>query len=143
MDNTQSLEVKYPQVKDLMNETPIFWKNPDYGQSAELPFSKTDIFDAVARWDRFAPFIEAAFPETAQMHGVIESPLIEMTKMKSAWNQAHSTALAGSLYLKADSELPISGSIKSRGGIYEVLKFAEHVAMTKGDLRSCLVSFKK
>ncbi len=132
MDNTQSLEVKYPQVKDLMNETPIFWKNPDYGQPAELPFSKADIFDAVARWDRFAPFIEAAFPETARMHGVIESPLIELTKMKSAWNQAQATALAGSLYLKADSELPISGSIKSRGGIYEVLKFAEHVAMTKG-----------
>ena len=135
MDNTQSLEVKYPQVKDLMNETPIFWKNPDYGQPAELPFSKADIFDAVARWDRFAPFIEAAFPETARMHGVIESPLIELTKMKSAWNQAQPTALAGSLYLKTDSELPISGSIKSRGGIYEVLKFAEHVAMTKGDLK--------
>lgn len=135
MDNTQSLEVKHPQVKDLMNETPIFWKNPDYGQPAELPFSKADIFDAVARWDRFAPFIEAAFPETASMHGVIESPLIELTKMKSAWNQAQPTALAGSLYLKADSELPISGSIKSRGGIYEVLKFAEHVAMTKGDLK--------
>ncbi len=24
MDNTQALAVKYPQVKDLMNETPIF-----------------------------------------------------------------------------------------------------------------------
>lgn len=134
MNNTQSLEVKYPQVKDLMNGTPIFWKKPDYGQSATLPFSKADIFDAVARWDRFAPYIEAAFPETAQMHGVIESPLIELTKMRSAWNEKHDTALVGGLYLKADSELPISGSIKSRGGIYEVLKFAEHIAMTQGEL---------
>ncbi len=59
------------------------------------PFSKADIFDAVARWDRFAPYIEAAFPETAQMHAVIESPLIELTKMRSAWNEKHDTALVG------------------------------------------------
>jgi D-serine dehydratase len=135
MDNVQSLETKYPQVRDLMNEKPIFWKNPDYGQAAELPFSKADILDAVERWKRFAPYIEQAFPETASMHGIIESPLIRLDKMKRAWDDEHQTPLAGNLYLKADSELPISGSIKSRGGIYEVLKFAEHVAMTKGNLK--------
>lgn len=54
MDDT-SLITEYPQVKDLMAEQPIFWRNPDYGQQTELPFSKADIFDAVARWERFAP----------------------------------------------------------------------------------------
>ena len=135
MDNTQTLTDQYPQVKEMMAKKPIFWKNPDYGKSADLPFSKEEIFDAVARWDRFAPFIEAAFPETANMHGIIESPLIRLDKMKQLFNQDHQTAIAGSLFLKADSQLPISGSIKSRGGIYEVLKFAEHVALTKGDLK--------
>lgn len=130
----QSLVTKHPQINQLISQEPIFWQNPDYGQLAELPFSKADIFDAVARWERFAPYLERVFPETASMHGVIESPLIELDQMKAQWNADHRQSLAGKLYLKADNELPISGSIKSRGGIYEVLKFAEEVAMAHTDL---------
>lgn len=129
-----SLVTEYPQVKDLMAERPIFWRNPDYGQQAALPFSKADIFDAVARWERFAPYLAKAFPETASMHGVIESPLIRLDRMQTEWSRGYHQRLAGRLFLKADSQLPISGSIKSRGGIYEILKFAEQVAMAHTDL---------
>ncbi len=133
MDTTVMIE-EHPQIKELMAKRPIVWQNPDYGKRADLPLTRADIFDAVARWERFAPFLAVAFPETAAMNGIIESPLLPLEQMKPAWEALNHQSLAGQLYLKADSQLPISGSIKSRGGIYEVLKFAEQVAMAHTDL---------
>lgn len=132
--NLETLVTEHPQIKDLINQQPIFWHNPDYAQKAELPFSKADIFDAVARLERFAPYLAKTFPATAATNGIIESPLISLNEMQKTWEQQNQQNLAGSLYLKADNALPISGSIKSRGGIYEVLKFAEKIAIAHGSL---------
>ncbi|AEV94450.1 D-serine ammonia-lyase [Pediococcus claussenii] len=134
MSNIDELLSEFPVIKEMQDYQPIFWKNPDYQTVENLPVGIEHVFDAEARFQRFAPYFEVAFPETLPMHGILESPLIELKSMKEVLNAQFEHQIEGDLYLKADNYLPISGSIKSRGGIYEVLKFAEKVAIEHGGL---------
>ena len=122
-----------PIISDMARYKEVFWLNPNAGQEASTPFTMRDIEDAEARLARFAPYIAKAFPETSKLGGIIESKLIEIPKMKTALCSMCGI-VKGSLFLKCDSHLPISGSIKARGGIYEVLKFSEAIAVEKGML---------
>jgi len=112
----------------------LFWENPEllpYGEAKrEMKFDKADIEDARARLERFAPLIMKLFPETAENGGIIESPLCEIAEMKKLLGYPK-----GRLLLKCDSHLPIAGSVKARGGIYEVLKHSEDLALKAGLLK--------
>ena len=131
--DVKKLMVSHPEVGRMANCEEIFWINPNSGKDKEIPFSMKDIEDAEARLARFAPYIMRAFPETTVTGGIIESKLAEIPSMKDAL-EAMTAPFGGKLYLKCDSHLAISGSVKARGGIYEVLKFAEKVAMDHGML---------
>lgn len=87
---------------------------------------------ASARLQRFAPYLKAVFPDTAASNGIIESPLKPLDQLRQTLIQENALEHVGALWLKADSELPISGSIKARGGIHEVLKHAEDLALEAG-----------
>lgn len=121
-------------INDMKSCKEILWVNPKAGEPAQLPFTMEDIDDAEARLKRFAPYIMKAFPETEATNGIIESPLKEIKAMKAAMEAEVNEEFPGRLFLKCDSHLAVSGSIKARGGIYEVLKFAEEVAMKAGML---------
>jgi len=129
------LIVEHPVIKNMMDDEEIFWLNDKAGSKGDIPFDMDDIDDAELRLLRFAPYIKKAFPETEPRGGIIESPLTEITKMKTRMEERSGQKIQGRLFLKCDSHLAVSGSVKARGGIYEVLKFAETVAMDHGMLK--------
>lgn len=125
---------RYPLVEQLRGGEEVFWLNPDCDNRLSAEVTLEDVADAEARLARFAPYIQRAFPETGSSGGIIESPLREIAAMAESLRQNTQAGLKGRLLLKCDNFLPVSGSIKARGGIYEVLWLAERVAMEQGML---------
>lgn len=132
----QQLTKQYPIVKTLIELKETIWFNPDFTTLEEgLPYvglNQADIHDARDRLARFAPYLMTAFPETAANNGIIESELVSIPKMQQQLEAQYGQKIEGTLWLKKDCHLPISGSIKARGGIYEVLYFAEKLALDAG-----------
>ena len=122
-----------PVVGQLMDLEETLWLNPNRRPGAaalaDCPLTAADVADAEARLRRFAPYLAAVFPDTAPTGGIIESPLPPIPAMQEKLGN-----FPGRLLLKQDSHLPISGSIKARGGIYEILHLAEDIAIKAGML---------
>ena len=136
MENIQTLIARHPLVADLIALKETTWFNPGTTSIVEgLPYvglTQADVDDAHARLTRFAPYLAKAFPETAAAGGIIESELIAIPAMQKRLESAFRQPIGGEMLLKKDSHLPISGSIKARGGIYEVLTHAEKLALEAG-----------
>ncbi|MEL0658615.1 D-serine ammonia-lyase [Psychromonas arctica] len=137
--NIKMLISKYPLLIELIELKEISWFNPNITSLKEgLPYvglDADDIKEASDRLNRFASYLSSAFPETAVNHGIIESDVVSIPKMKVKLEQEYGAIIQGQLMLKKDSHLPISGSIKARGGIYEVLTHAEKLAIKAGLLK--------
>lgn len=150
----RELNAKFSVLDQLSTAQEVFWVNPKYqaelsekleadqGQ-ASAPYreqypqrhlGQEEILQAEARLSRFASYIAQAFPETRSSGGLIESSLVLIPHMQNYLEQHYQLTLPGKIWLKCDSHLPISGSIKARGGIYEVLKHAEGLVLQHGML---------
>ncbi|WP_333918049.1 D-serine ammonia-lyase [Vibrio crassostreae] len=134
--NLNNLTNDFPLLNKLMALEEVVWFNPNVTTLDQgLPYvglDEKDIHDASLRLQRFAPYLAKAFPETQVTNGIIESELVETPSMKSALEAHYQQPIKGRLMMKKDSHLPISGSIKARGGIYEVLTHAEKLAIKGG-----------
>ena len=137
---TQNQASLPPELEAVAVGAETAWINPRY-----LPFQMVDglcqlvvsdqaIAEAEQRLERFAPFIRQRFPETEDTQGLIESELKPIPAMQAQLEQRYGCQIPGKLLLKMDSHLAIAGSIKARGGIYEVLKHAEDLALASGKL---------
>jgi D-serine dehydratase len=128
----------YPLLEKLIATEEVFWTNPLYQKFDEvitaLPLGEKEVREAEERLGRFAPYIAKVFPETRERQGIIESPAVGIPQMHRYLEKRYKQKIAGKLLLKCDSHLAISGSIKARGGIYEVLKHTEDLAIAGGIL---------
>ncbi|WP_312280559.1 D-serine ammonia-lyase [Oscillibacter sp.] len=127
-----------PALRDVLAAAETCWINPEkkpFSAVADgLPVKPGEVDDAADRLDRFAPLLRHLFPETEADCGRIESPLrgLPALREKLSWRER---VPEGRLFLKLDSELAVAGSVKARGGIYEVLKHTEELALEAGLLR--------
>lgn len=105
-------------IAKLKSDKEFLWINPNFNKRAIYgEVSSKEINEANNLLLKFAPFLKSAFKELESTDGIIESPLINLNKFGIK-----------NLYLKEDNLLPIAGSVKARGGIFEILKYAETLA---------------
>ncbi len=119
----------------LRRAEPWLWVNPHRVPAlpaalvaGDIAISLDDTNAAVARFARFAALLADLFPEL-EGNGVIESPLLPAAALQPVLGLPPEV---GALWIKADHRLPVAGSIKARGGLHEVLEFAERLALEHG-----------
>ena len=130
--DVSALVERFPLIRELQALRETAWFNPAAAAAsaaeglARVGLTESDVRDAADRLRRFAPYLAEVFPDTARTYGILESPLVGVPGLQAALEQP------GQFWAKLDSHLPVSGSIKARGGIYEVLAHAERIALEAG-----------
>lgn len=125
-----------PELEQVIKGEPVFWINNKSKTVAEAnavsEYSLADVQDAEDRYERFAPFIAKEFEDTRDNNGIIESYITEVPEYRAFLEEEYQTDIKGRVFVKRDDQLPIAGTIKARGAIYEVLHHAEEVALEAG-----------
>jgi D-serine dehydratase len=134
---TANTSVLLPRVEGcVIHQEPFLWLNdnwlPLHDAKAATRLTLEDVHDAERRLSRWSGLLMRLFPELKSIGGVIESVLSPAPSLQQAiMDQPHPT---GQWFIKCDHALPLAGSIKARGGIYEVLLHAENIALRHGRL---------
>lgn len=118
---------------DLVAQRPTVWRpsrTHDVPAEDTEPITAVDVDAAEERFRWFAPLFARLFPETGD--GIIESPIQAAGELARALGAEFSGSFPAHLWVKRDDELAVSGSVKSRGGIHEVLETALDVATELG-----------
>ncbi|MGE7114476.1 D-serine ammonia-lyase [Lysinibacillus sp. NPDC047702] len=127
---------QFPILKELANKSTVLWENTNWKKEATTNlFSLQEVEEAEETLSRFSSYLIVAFPELLESQGLIESTIQDIPLIKKALEEEFDVSIPGQFILKCDHALPISGSIKARGGIFEVLRHAERLAIASGKLK--------
>ena len=116
-------------IESLRHARPAFWGGRGVGCVSSQHLEPTQVEQAVDRFQRFAPLLQKLFPELQASAGRIDSDLLAVPAMQQALGLPEAM---GQMWVKADHSLPVAGSVKARGGVHEVLEYAEKVAQQHG-----------
>lgn len=112
----------------------MFWLNEHWRPLHEFqhasPHGLRGVREAQHKLERFAGLLMKVFPELHESQGRIESALHPADVLRD--RMLRRGRPAGRWLIKGDHALPVAGSIKARGGIYEVLVHAEELALRSG-----------
>ena len=119
MKGIEKLKEGYPLLNKLIATEEVFWVNPNMEKYEtaikDSPLNEENVKDAEERLKRFASYIAKVFLKRkrrkASLNHLIENPFYE-TSFRETLRATYFREL-----LKCDSHLPISGSIKARGGV--------------------------
>ncbi|WP_343565227.1 D-serine ammonia-lyase [Kiloniella sp. b19] len=97
--------------------------------SAETELASGEkVSQAIANWSAMAPLLVKCFPELEASAGRVRSALIEVPDLWKALGHRN----RGRGFIKGDHALPVAGSVKARGGIYEVFMHGRALAQELG-----------
>lgn len=123
-----------PAREDILAGKPVLWLNPylrEGGINApELPVRAIQVKEAEQNWQRLAPLLCHCFPELNDVGGAIQSRLGEARELRDALGYCGPEF--GRIFVKNHGDLPVAGSIKARGGVYEVFMHALALAQENG-----------
>jgi D-serine dehydratase len=110
-------------MERLREGLPGVWLRPPAAPTAnQTPITPAEIREAERRLGRFRPVLAQLFPATS-WDGRIRSPLLDYPRQADDFP---------ALLVKADHALPMTGSVKARGGVYELLCRVEALAVMEG-----------
>lgn len=107
-----------PALARLRDGQTAVWRRTEPAWNA---LTLADVAQARARFGRFAPVLRRLFPQSG-WDGHVASELLEYPQ----------TADLPRLLVKADHALPMTGSVKARGGVHELLCHVERIAAAEG-----------
>lgn len=123
-----------PAREDILAARPALWLNPSQRENGindpVLPVRARQVKEAEENWQRLAPLLCHCFPELEAAGGAIRSRLGEALDLRNALG--YSGPEFGRIFVKNDGDLPVAGSIKARGGVYEVFMYALSLAIENG-----------
>lgn len=113
----------------LREKKPLVWTNEARKERTqrrdESPFSPADLQAARDRYRSFSPIFQAYLGKEDLIQGQVESALEPLENFQAAFPCGQGPGaegqVPGSLYAKRDDSLALAGSIKARGGFYELV----------------------